>query len=70
MHRYPNLPREQWFTQRIADSFNADELHWRSLESLRKLRRNNLRLTEKQHATLDLVEFSRKRALDDCVAQP
>ncbi len=69
MHRYPNLPREQWFTQRIADSFNADEAHWRSLEARRNLRRKYLRLTERQHEMLDLLEFSRTRPPDDCVAQ-
>ena len=32
----PNLPKNQQFTQRLADEFNADERVWTSLGSLRR----------------------------------
>lgn len=29
MMRYPNLPSQQWFSQRLVDEFNGNEEQWR-----------------------------------------
>lgn len=42
MMRYPNLPSQQWFTQRLVDGFNQDEAQWRRalLERLKRALRS------------------------------
>lgn len=67
---YPNLPGSQRDSQRLVDQFNADEAHWRSLEPRRRLRRKILRrLKKEEHRALDLLEFSKLRPADDCIAR-
>ncbi len=68
MNPYNNLPYEQRAVQRNVDAFNADEIFWQSLSLSRKLRRNKFRkLSKNLHRLLDILEFERKRPLDDCV---
>ena len=79
MIRYLNLPQSQWCTQRIVDAFNAEEALLRQrrmslwlrckLERRRKLQRKVLRrLSRKQHAALDLLEFAAARPTVDRIA--
>jgi hypothetical protein len=71
MNSYPNLPPEQRPTQRQIDQFNADERLWKRLEPRRKLRRKTRRhLSKKELKALDLIEFSKARPPQDCIAQP
>jgi hypothetical protein len=68
MFCYPNLTPSQQAAQRLVDTFNADEAHWRSLERRRRSRRKLLKnLTKKQYETLDLREFVTTRPPDDCI---
>jgi hypothetical protein len=70
MNPYYNLPLKQRLIQSLVDTFNADELLWRSLSSSRKRRKKTLRkLPKKLHHLLDVLEFERKRLLDDCVGR-
>lgn len=62
------LPPIQHTSQRLADQFNRDEAFWRSLAWRRRLRRQLMPwLSRRRHKQLDLLEFSRRRPLDDCI---
>ena len=71
MNPYYNLPHEQRPTQRLVDQYDADARLWKKLSPLRRARRKLLRLflSPKVLKDSDLLEFSRQRLPEDCVAQ-
>lgn len=69
LRRYPNLPPDQQFLQRVLDEFNAEEALWRSLEPNRKYRRRKQRrLSVRTHEALDMIEIAAARRARDCLA--
>jgi len=65
-----NLPASQQVVQVLADQFNADEQLWESLEPLRKLRRTlHPRMKARKHRGLDLLDFAKAQAPQDCVGR-
>jgi hypothetical protein len=68
---YYNLPHEQRATQRLVDQNNADARLCKKLSPCRRAHRKLLRrfLSPKVLKDLDLIEFSRQRPTEDCIAQ-
>ena len=70
MNPYYNLPPEQRHSQQLVDNYNADAQLWRKLAPKRRTRRKlQPRLSKKKLKTLDLLEFSKARPLQDCIGQ-
>ena len=71
MNPYYNLPPQQRPLQRLVDQYNADARLWKMLAPKRRARRRLLRrfLSRKHLKQLDLDEFSKTRAPQDCIGQ-
>jgi hypothetical protein len=68
--KYCSLFHQQWYTQNLVDTFNADEALWDELKARRKLRRTLCSLTEEEYKALDLLEFEAMHPPDDCIGKP
>jgi hypothetical protein len=62
-----NIPPKQKRIQQLVAQFNADEELWFSLETKRRRRKLHPRMSVQLKRQLDLLEFARARAPQDCI---
>lgn len=64
MKRFPNLPHQQWFTQKLVDEFNSDEARWRQSIFRRLKRKLNSTIAEDLRSMLERLHAIEGRTHD------